>query len=112
MAWACPYLGPFNPKDKKNAEVVFEGHATAYELMPSKEEAKVTFQVKKTLRGEKKKEWVVLYGRNINSAPPVSLKAFWERHGKKNEVGFRRQEKGLPKLVQGACNPPYVLRLK
>jgi hypothetical protein len=112
FAFACRALGPFDPADKKLAEVVFEGEAAGYELLPGKRQAKVTFRVTKTLRGEEKKEWVVLYGSNINSAPPASLRAFLEKYGKKNEVGFRRQEKGLPKLVQGACNPPYVLRLQ
>ena len=112
FAFACRALGPFNPADKKLAEVVFEGKATAYELLPGKQEAQVTFRVTKTLRGEKKKEWAVLYGSNINSAPPASLEVFWTLYGKANEVGIRRAKKGLPKLVQGACNPPYVLKLE
>ena len=110
-AWACRALGPFDPAEKKLAEVVFEGEATAYERLASGE-AKVTFTVRKTLRGERKKEWVLIHGSNMNAAPPASLPAFWEQYGKKNEVGFRRAESGLPRIVQGACNPPYVLRLK
>lgn len=128
QSFACRSLRPFNQSDKHKAEVVFEGKILKYELVNSST-AKVVFDVIKTIRGEARKQWTVIYGSNTNTGPPESMLEFKEKHGSRLEVGIRKKSsdgqynrdlrlvnapdgyRDLPILVQGPCNPPYLIPL-
>lgn len=95
-----------------DASVLFEGAASAYEIakvgsvtgVTTGSLAKVTFQVRKTLKGESKKTWVALLrGMKI----PANLKEFEQKFGKNLKVGLR----DLGKVIDQAWLPPGTQNL-
>lgn len=113
LAFACPFLGELKDSDKEKAEIVFEGTSTDYNLSPNKDFAKVTFKVRSTIKGEERQQWVVYITSNTNVAIPKTLAGFQRCYGKNSEVGIINsiQKNDSPIVIQGVCNPPYILPL-
>lgn len=135
-AMSCMFTKPLSKDMEGAAEVVFYAVPSSYEIItcPSQGKgiepfqfARVGFKTSKTIRGEDKKEWLVIW-INGNFGLPKKLSDFTAIYGSDVEVGLARHgtknlnlSEGyskfpeiynrfgkLPCVIQEPCSEPYI----
>lgn len=133
---SCRVTAPLSKNMEEAAQVVFYGRPSAYEIVTCPQQgkgieplkfARVSIDTSKTLRGENKKQWQVIF-LNGNFGLPENLSDFIKSYGNEIEVGIalHGSEKfnltaayrdfpeihktfgQLPCIIQGPCTEPYI----
>ena len=104
---AC--LGPQSESAQEaDASVLFEGRFVSYHLAPTKNLARVSFDVIKTIKGTVQTSWTaIMRGRTL----PKNADSFRKQFGSQLQVGLRSFEGrlGSARLPNGFESPIYIV---